>query len=977
MIANLPTYLTSFIGRDRELAEVRELLPTTRLLTLTGPGGGGKTRLALRLAKDAAGAFAAGVWWVDLVGLNDDALVAQTVAQVLGLREIRGQPLATTIAGFLGAGHALLIFDNCEHLATACARLVETLLPACPNLQIIATSREPLALSAETVWRVPPLSLPDPDRPLPPETELEPDLRQFDAIHLFVERSRAALPSFTLTNQNAAAAIRVCRRLDGIPLALELAAVRVGVLAVAQIADRLDNRFALLTTGSRTTLPRHQTLQAAIDWSHDLLSAPEQTLFRRLAVFADSFTLEAVEQVCADVEPDLEAGNEPANAALAPAGMLDLLTQLISKSLVVVDQIEGRAARYRLLETIRAYALDRLRQSGEEHLFRTRHQHYFLNLAAAANPHLGFFLSDQATFIWLQRLQPKYGNLRAALKWGIGENPQRREAALQLAGLLHWYWFIHGFFAEARQLLDDLLADGQTVSPEAQAAALVTAGYLACWQGDFDTAVSPLAQARQLYRRLEDSRGVALTSHGLGWTALGTGRYAEAREHFQDCLAIAQEVEDGWLISFAVHFLGIVSSLQGDYGPARIYFEECITLCLELGGTKAALAFSHFHLGRTDRIQGDFVAAQDHFRESLQLFREIGDLRGVTYVLVGYAGLAVAQNEARRAARLGGAVANLRQALGPLLEIGLLAEHDEDVTAVRAQLGDTLFEEAWDQGRALDVAEAIAYALGQKELPLEPPGLEYEPDAVELRLLALGPARVYRDGRLLGPADWTYAIPKALLFYLLVEPPQTKEQIGLAFWPDASPVQLRSSLKSALYHLRQALGRKEWILYEQGQYSFNQSLDYWLDVEVFESHLARANELRKSAPAEAVRYFEAAHQLYQGDFLEDLEADQWCQPLRAALRRQYLSGLLSLAKLLFAGEHYRRAAETYRQVIAHDSLLEEAHRGLIRCHSRLGERGLALRRYYTLVELLADELGVEPAPETNTLYRQLQASKEL
>lgn len=978
MVANLPVYLTSFIGRAQELADMRALLPTTRLFTLTGPGGGGKTRLAAHLAADVAARFASGAWWVQLVELKEARLVPQAISQVLGLREVPGQPLLATIAGFLGERHALLIIDNCEHLVTACAQVAETLLQACPHLQIITTSREPLGLAAETVWRVPPLSLPEPEQPLLGAAEAELPLLHFDAIRLFVERAKVTLPSFALTSHNEGATLRVCRRLDGIPLALELAATRVTLLTVQQIANRLDDRFALLTTGSRIDLPRHRTLQAMIDWSHELLSSPEQILFRRLAVFVDGFTLEAAEQVCAGAATGQHADDQSARAesALESAQILDLLGQLVNKSLVVANP-GGVAARYHLLETLRQYAFDHLLAAGEEEELRTRHQRYFLQLTASANPHLGFFLSDQETGAWLQRLQPEYGNLRAALEWGISDDSQRREASLQLAGSLHWYWVIHGFFAEPRRILADLLRISEITSKDARASALVTAGYLACWQGDFRTARPALEEALKLYRRLEDSAGVALATHGLGWTAFGPGDYGEASERFQACLTLARELDDRWLASFAVHFLGIVKAFQGNYGPAREHFEECIALSLELGGTAAALAFSHFHLGRIDRIQKDYAAAQGHFRESLQGFQAIGDPRGVAYALVGYAALAAARREMRRSARLCGAIANLREALGPLLEAGLLAEHDSDVAAVQAELGHSLFSEAWTQGREMALEEVIAYALSPADVFLEPLVARSERTTVELRLFALGPTRVYREEHLLAPADWTFAKPKELLFYLLAESPRTKEQIGVVMWPDASPDKLNSSLKSALFYLRRALGRKEWILYERSRYTFNHSLDYWYDVEVFESCLVRAQELQAAAPAEAIGLFEQAKQLYQGDYLEDLAADEWSQPQREALRRQYLAGLLSLGELLFAESLYERAAETYHQLIALDDLREEAHRGLIRCHSRLGERGLALRQYETLVELLADELGVAPAPETNALYRKLQRGEAL
>ncbi len=396
---NLPIQLTSFIGREREIEAVRRLLSTTRLLTLTGSGGVGKTRLALQAAVDMLEAFADGVWLVELAPLSNPALVSHSVATVFSVREDKGRPLMNALQEYLRTKNLLLILDNCEHLLDACAQLVDTLLRTCPGLKIIASSREALGVAGETPFRVPSLSLPDP-RQLP---TIE-NLTQFDAVQLFIERAIAVKPDFQVTNANAPAVAQVCHRLDGIPLAIELAAARVKGLAVEQIAARLDDRFRLLTGGSRTALPRQQTLRTSIDWSYDLLSEKERVLLRRLSVFVGDWTLEAGEVVC--IDNDSEASE-----------VLDLLLRLVDKSLVVVEEQEGEA-RYRLLETIRQYARDKLLESGEAEQVRARHLEFFLTFAEKARPALRGI--EQLKL--LNRQRSEYENLRTAIVWALGDS---------------------------------------------------------------------------------------------------------------------------------------------------------------------------------------------------------------------------------------------------------------------------------------------------------------------------------------------------------------------------------------------------------------------------------------------------------------------------------------------------------------------------------------------------------------------------
>ncbi len=458
---NLPRPLTSFVGRVHESAEVKRLLPTTCLLTLTGSGGSGKTRLALQVAADVLGEYADGVWLVELAAVPGPALVPQTVASALGVREVPGRPLQATLLEYLGHRTLLVVLDNCEHLIEASAHLVQTLLEACPGLRILATSREPLGVPGEVAWRVPSLSLPDPRR-LPSVD----DLGACEAVRLFVERAAAVHPAFRLTPQNAPAVATVVRRLDGIPLAVELAAARVPALTVAQIAERLDDRFRLLTGGRRTALPRQQTLRATMDWSYQLLPERERVLLRRLAVFAGGWTLGAVEAVC---------GGD----GIEGLAVFDLLTQLVFKSLVIMDEQVGDV-RYRLLETVRQYGRDRLLESEETVPVRGRHLVWYRDLAEQAETEL--MGAGQAA--WLDRLEAEHANIRAALEWATGG--REVEVGLRLAGAVWRFWFVRGYFAEGRARLQALLAKGAEVPPAVRAKALKAAGNLAVFcQGDY------------------------------------------------------------------------------------------------------------------------------------------------------------------------------------------------------------------------------------------------------------------------------------------------------------------------------------------------------------------------------------------------------------------------------------------------------------------------------------------------------------
>ena len=423
---NLPRQLTTFVGRGREIGEAKRILVTAPLLTLTGPGGVGKTRLAIEIAAAMIDDFDEGIWFIDLGVLTDPDFVVPAIASAIGLMPAPGQPLLDRVADHIKGRRMMLVFDNCEHLLDSTARAVDALLRRSDLLRVVATSREPLAIGGETIRPVPSLEIPD------PEIAAGDDLSRYESVRLFVERAIAAAPDFRITDRNAPAIVQICRRLDGVPLALELAAARVRAFPVEQIAARLDDRFRLLTGSSRISVPRHQTLQQTIDWSHDLLAEDERAVLRRLAVFVGGASLEAAEAVCAG--PPVE-----------DYAVLDLLSRLVDKSLLVADT-EGDEARYRQLETVRQYARDRLVEAGEAHDTLRRQRDWFMEMVARAAPE---FFRGAESAAWLDRLDREHDNLRAVLQWSLDEPGEERQG-LQLAAGLWRFWEIHGHLAEGR-----------------------------------------------------------------------------------------------------------------------------------------------------------------------------------------------------------------------------------------------------------------------------------------------------------------------------------------------------------------------------------------------------------------------------------------------------------------------------------------------------------------------------------------------
>jgi predicted ATPase/DNA-binding SARP family transcriptional activator len=965
-LSGVPVELTRFIGREREVEQALELLRESRLLTLTGAGGSGKTRLAVELVKRAQGEFPDGIGWVELAPLADAAVLAQHVAAALGLREEPGRSALEALLAALGELSFLLVLDNCEHLVDACAELAEALLRACPRLRILTTSREALGIGGERPWLVPPLSLP----PAGPSAAVEAAALS-EAVQLFLDRARNALPAFRLTPANAPALAQICRRLDGIPLAIELAAAWVRLLAPEQIADRLDDAFRLLVVAGRTVLPRHRTLRQAIEWSHRLLDYGERTLYRRLSAFAGSFSLEAAEAVCA-------------GGAIEGESVLDLLASLVDKSLVGME-LREEEARYRLLETVRQDARRRLVEAGEEGDLRERHARWFTALAEEAEPSIFGGASDPA---WLARLAEEEGNLRAALDWSEQE-PARAETGLRLGAALHWAWFAWGRFREGREHLARAMAAGVDAAPRTRARAAVALGTAALWQGDLAASRGPMEEATAIWQGLEDrptdrpDRAYALA--GLGAAAALGGEAERSLGLLEDAWRIVRELEPTVLTSFILYWRGMAALACGDRALARRALEQALAVGRSLGGVPA-VAHPLTFLGRLALLEGETARAAECLAEAMALHEGVGDLWGAVQTMEGLAGLALGAGRNERAARLLGAVGALRDGIGTPLPSAAQEAIEHLVEAARQAAGERAFARLWAEGGRLTAAEAFALAGAESrewgpsgggltasvlveeaacECPADPPV-----ESRALRILALGTFEIRLGDEPLGGRCAGRA--RELLAYLACHPEgRTKDQVGLALWPDASPAQVRNLFHVTLHRLRKALGRPEWIAAQGERYRLDPALGQVLDAARFETETSGAlADLRRGG--DSADCLAAALDLYRGDFLEGEDAGEWHLELRSRLEELYLDGLRTLGDTLFNQGRFAEAAGACRRLLERDDLAEEIHRRLMVCLARAGDRAAALRQYRRLTELLRNELDVEPEPETAELFAALE-----
>jgi predicted ATPase/DNA-binding NarL/FixJ family response regulator len=728
--ANLPLELTSFVGRQREIDEVKRLVADHRLLTLTGVGGSGKTHLALAVAFEVVEGFADGAWWVSLAPLLEPTLVPQAVARALGVSEQPGVPLADTLADSLRSRKLLLILDNCEHLIGACAGLADSLLRSCPGLKILATSREALGVAGEVSWPVPPLSLPESDSP--PTAE---ELGRYEAVGLFVERARAAMPSFHLTEENAPALARLCRRLEGIPLAIELAAARTRVLSVGQILERLESSLKVLVGTERAAPARQRTLRGALDWSYDLLDEQESELFGCLSVFAGGWTLEAAEAV-------------GAGDGIDEGEVLDLLSGLVDKSLVVTEAGPEGALRYRMLEPVRQYARERLEGSGEADAARRRHAAFFLALAEEAE----LKMAGPEQGAWLARLEREHDNLRAALSWtlssGGAEPGGSARVGLGLAAALGRgrFWVAYSPSEGLGWLEKGLLRSGDTAPAPLRAKALNEAGWISLWRGDYERAVTLLEEGLALLKELGDKPGVAASLFHLGQTVIHQGDQARAEALREEAEGLRPELEDRRAKAFLLIFLAMAAQDENDYDRTGTLLKESLALSRGLGDLRGiAMSLSILGLNALDK-DDDHERAKAFLEEMLRVLRELRDKVGTIYGLLMTAGVASLRAEPARAARLWGATEALQETTGVVAMTAFVRAHyayDRYLAAARSRMDDAAWERAWAEGRAMTPDGAIDYALSEAQeggpavTPKERAGLS-ERELEVLRLVAQG-----------------------------------------------------------------------------------------------------------------------------------------------------------------------------------------------------------------------------------------------
>ena len=914
---SVPIHLTRFIGRDRELNELAGLAARSRLLTLTGAGGSGKTRLAAELAERVGSGFGRTVW-VDLAPLSDPSFLTQQVADAVGVTEHPGTALLDLLVDTLCTQHVLLVLDNCEHLVEACATLVESLLRGCPRVGVIATSREALGVAGETAWLVPPLT-------------------STEAVQLFIERGQAVLPSFSLADGNTASVAEICRRLDHLPLAIELAAARVRVLPPEQIAHRLDDAFKLLNTGTRTSLPRHRTLRATMEWSFALLAEREQVVLRRLAVFAGGFTLDAAESVCGE-------------------DVLDEIAALVDKSLIVMDAGEG-TARYRLLETVRQYALERLTEANETAQIERAHAEYFLNVAETAAPHL-FGGEDEPGII--ASLVVDDDNLRAATTWAL-RDPDGCTIALRFSDALFWYWygasawFGSSHFREARPYVNEALQRGEACDLGVRAGALCSLGLICLATGDYAPASAAFEEALAYVRTTDNPTNLAFVLSKLGATRMMMGDLERAWALLSEAHALVEPMERGMLHAFVWFWYGWTAEARGDLVTARRTSQAQVELGV-LTRHRTMRGHSHSQFGRVALAEGKVAEAYAHFTAALPLHLDLKDGWGIMLDLEGFAAVAVKRGHFVDAAKLLGASDALRERTIFAIPAPERAKREARLKQLREQLGAEELSRLLNEGRALTLAQIVElsadpsmahtaeHAVVREALPTT---------AARLRVNALGPLQVFVDGK---PLD----APHELLVYLLLHPQgRSKEQVGLAFWPEASTAQLRNSFHVTLHRLRKALGGAEFVVLERERYRINPELLDQFDVAAFEQAI-KAGRLEEGTA------------LYRGDLLDGETVGDWTLEHRDRLQRMYVDALMKLGTRFVKEGKHAQAADAYRRVLERDEMHEEALQGLMTCHAALGERPQALRVYRQFADKLKTVFQSKPRMETSKLFERLQ-----
>ena len=680
---NLPPQVTSFIGRAREVAEISELIGRSRLVTLTGPGGTGKTRLSLRVADSLRDAYPSGVFFVELATIMDPALIPATIAQAIGLREDPGRPVIESLEAHLRDVRLLLVLDNFEQLVSG-ATVVGRLLEAAPGLTVLTSSREALHLRGEQEYPVPPLGVPDP-KSLPPAAAVS----EYEAVALFIQRARAVKPDFAVTNENAPAVAEICARLDGLPLAIELAAARSKLFTPDAILARLGKRLSLLTGGARDSTDRQRTLRGAIDWSYDLLDETERTLFRRLSIFVGGCTIESAAAVC---DPDGDLGID----------IVDGLSSFVDKSLLRIFEAEHGEPRFQMLETIREYGLEKLTESDEAEAVRRRHEDHFLALALEAEPEL--LGSRQKE--WLDRLDRERDNLRAAL-WRAADDG-RVEAALEAGSALWRFWHQRGHLAEGREALRALLDRPEAaLLTAARSKGLAGLGSVIYWQGDIPAARPVYAEALAIQRNLGDPAGLAEALYNAGYVAVLLGDPETARVDYAESMNLFEQLgSDRDLIRLREAQVFLMHS-EGEYVSARALQRENVEAFRRAGET-GRVAIAVTLLAGIDLRLGEFAEAHAGLAEAVEIFRETGDMQGLVRIAMIAAALANVEGHFERSALLSGVGAALKEPLGEIATPLRMLRIEDPVPPARAGLGDAAFDATFEAGRAMSVEEMVA-----------------------------------------------------------------------------------------------------------------------------------------------------------------------------------------------------------------------------------------------------------------------------
>jgi predicted ATPase/DNA-binding XRE family transcriptional regulator len=702
---------TALVGRHQELDEIVRLLTSTvRLVTLTGPGGVGKTTLALETARRAASAFPDGVHVVPLAPIGDPALVTGTLVHTLGLTQVSGQPAGDLLRAHLRDKHVLLLLDNFEHLLGAAADLA-ALLAECPRLVVLATSRAPLRVRGEQEYPVGPLAVPNLNR-----IPLAAELSGVPSVALFVERARAGAPRFELTQANVAAVAAICRRLAGLPLAIELAAVRVRLLTPTELLARLDRALPLLAGGARDLPERQRTMRAAIGWSYDLLANAEQALFRRLSVFPGGCTLEAVEAVCAEPSrfPASQRRDEETaragNGVVAAEEVLDLLMTLVEQSLVVAEETASGETRYRMLEPIRQYARELLDESGEARAVSLAHAGYFLALAEQAHRHIDGHQQTE----WIERLEVENDNLRAAIGWCLDEGDVLD--AIRFGKAIRMYWVIHGRHGEGRRWMQQALARGDDLPAASRADALYALGVCVYGSGENQWLLEITEESASLYRQTDDRYGEALALGLMGFACILVGDIDRAEKVTREGLAILESMADRWASAHLYTHMAVISLRRGDLARAVEHAKAALARTRETGD-RLATYVAQLILGQTAQAQGNHDDAIRQYKAGLMLAAEVTDRANAAFCVRGLAGVAVAMGQPERGACLFGAAEALLDATGnpayayipdPIL-------HERAAEAAREQLGELAWAAAWQRGRAMTLEQAVAESLAAGE----------------------------------------------------------------------------------------------------------------------------------------------------------------------------------------------------------------------------------------------------------------------